>query len=134
MPDITIKLGPEEFKISGLLTVRQSRDLRIGDYVAANADDGVGGWNNVYDTCIKTIAVAIREAYPDVKEEDLWNMRVSEDELGEARRAILQHAGFQKPEPTIAQLRSDVITKEKELEEIKKSLAARELKAKETGE
>lgn len=97
MSDITIKLGEKEFSI-GPFTLRQSRDLRVSD-ASMPPDDGAGGWNNVYDICIKTIAIAIREAYPTVTEDDLWKLSTSEEEIAEARRQILVHAGFRAPGP-----------------------------------
>ena len=133
MADLVIKLGEKEFKVDGL-TIRQSRDLRIGDATILGKDDGLGGWSNVYDISIKTIAVAIRESHPDVTEEDLWKLHTTEEEIATARKAILVHAGFRQPEPTIAELRANVAAMKIDLAELEKTLAQRELKAKETGE
>jgi hypothetical protein len=129
MADITITLAGQEYKIGGL-TIRQARDLRVGDETIAK--DAAPGW--VYELCIKTIAVAIRETHPEIKEEDLWNMQTTEDEIADARNAILIHAGFRKGEKTIAQLRATLAAKKIELDELEKTLAQREAKAKETGE
>ena len=122
---VKIKLGEREFEIGGL-TIRQCRDLRIGDATALAKDDGVGGWTNVYDVCIKTIAIAIHDSHPDVTEEDLWKLRATEDEIGVARKAILIKAGFRPPEPTIAEMRSTLAAKKNELAQLEKSLAERE--------
>lgn len=130
MADITITLAGKEYKIGGL-TIRQARDLRIGDATILK-DTSSAGWT--HEICINTIAIAIRENHPDVKEDDLWNLQTTEDEITDARKAILIHAGFRKPEPTIAELRSTVAAKKIELEELEKTLAQREAKAKETGE
>jgi hypothetical protein len=128
----TIKLGGQEFTISPL-TVGQSRDLRIGD-ATIPPDDGAGGWNNIYEVCIRTIAIAIRESHPEVTEEALWKLPASENEIAEARKAILVFAGFRSPEPSIAELRSIVGAKKAELEALQQTLAAREERAKVTGE
>jgi N-methylhydantoinase B/oxoprolinase/acetone carboxylase alpha subunit len=132
MADITITLGDKEFKISPL-TIRQSLDLRIGDATVPK-DDGTGGWTNTYDACIKTIAVAIREAHPEVTEDELWKIKTTENEIAAARKAILVHAGFRAPEPTIAELRAKVAAMKIELADLEKTLAERESKAKVTGE
>lgn len=132
MADITIKLGKEEFKIGGL-TIRQSRDLRIGD-AQIPADDGAGGWSNVYDISIKTIAIAISETHPEVTEDMLWKIQSSEEEMATARKAILVHAGFRKPESSIAELRAEVASTKIQLDTLEKTLAEREEKAKVTGE
>lgn len=133
MADITIKLGEKKFNISSL-TIRQSRDLRIGDATIVQPNDGAGIWTNVYDLCIKTIAVAIRESHPEVTEEDLWKIHTTENELAEARRAILVHAGFRAQEPSIAELRANVAKMKIELKELEETLEQRESKAKVTGE
>ena len=132
MADLTIKLADKEFKIGGL-TIRQARDLRVGD-ASLPKDDGAGGWSNVYELAVKTILVAIREKHPQVTEEDLWNLPANENEMYEARKAILIHAGFRSPDPTIAELRAKVAAMKIDLAELEKSLAQRESKAKETGE
>jgi hypothetical protein len=133
MADITIKLAGKEFKIGGL-TIRQARDLRIGD--ATIVPKGIDGafWTDLYDLCVKTVAIAIRETHPDVTEDELWKMKATEEEFAAARREILIHAGFRAAEPTIAELRSQVTTLKMELEQLEKTLTQREAKAKETGE
>jgi hypothetical protein len=132
MADIKIPFGGREFNI-GVLTIRQSMDLRIGD-ASLPKDDGADGWRNSYDISIKTIAIAIRDTHPEVTEEDLWKMTATENEMGEARKAILVHAGFRAPEQSIAEMRATVALKKIELEDLEKNLAQRESKAKETGE
>jgi hypothetical protein len=132
MADVTIKLGAKEFKINSL-TIRQSRDLRVGDNTPAK-DDGVGGWMSLYELCMKTIFIAVSADNPELKEEDLWSLPATEDEMAEARKAILIHAGFRSPDPTIAELRATVAAKKIELEALEKTLAEREEKAKITGE
>ncbi|HEX3948213.1 MAG TPA: hypothetical protein VHW95_00015 [Steroidobacteraceae bacterium] len=107
MSDINVKLGEKEFKI-GPLTIRQQRDLRVSDATVPK-DDGAGGWTNIYDLCIKTIAIAIREDHPGMSEEDLWKLQTSEEQIAEARSQILVHAGFRTPDhPTIAEPRATV--------------------------
>lgn len=132
MADVTIKLGEKEFTIASL-TIRQSRDLRIGDNTPQK-DDGSAGWMNLYELCVKTIFIAVSAANPELKEEDLWNLSATEDEMAKARKAILIHAGFRSPEPTIAELRASVAAMKIELEGLEKTLAEREEKAKITGE
>jgi hypothetical protein len=132
MAEIKIKLADKEFTI-GSLTIRQSRDLRIGDATLPK-DDGAGGWITVYDISIKTIFIAIREAHPTVTEEDLWKIQCTEEEMAAARKAILVHAGFRAPEPSIAELRATVASMKIELADLEKTLAEREAKAKVTGE
>ena len=126
-----ISFAGREFEISHL-TIRQSRDLRIGDVQAP--DDGAGGWKTLYDSCIAKIATAIREAHPEVTEAALWQMPIEENEMLEAVRSILVFAGFKTAEPSIAELRATVIAKKAELETLQQTLAAREEKAKVTGE
>lgn len=127
-----ISLAGKEFEISHL-TVRQSRDLRIGD-IQASPDDGAGGWKTLYDSCIAKIATAVREANPEVTEEALWQMPLDENEMLEATRAIMVFAGFKTAEPSIAELRATVVAKKAELATLEQTLAAREEKAKVTGE
>lgn len=133
MADIKIKLAGQEFTISPL-TIRQCRDLRIGDTTTVQPAQGVGIWTNIYELSIKTIAIAISKNHPEVTEEKLWELETTENEIVEARRQILIHAGFRAPEPTIAELRAMVASMKNELADLEKTLAQREEKAKTTGE
>ena len=133
MTDISISLAGRTFPI-GDLTLRQARDLRLGDAGTPLVQGSPDFWKNLYDLCIKTIAVAIRENSPEVTEDELWKLPATEEEMARARRMILEHAGFRSPEPTIAQLRSDIAAKKNELADLEATLLQREGKAKITGE
>lgn len=133
MPKLTISMGGKTLEISQL-TIRQMRDLRVGDVVLPTEGEPKVFWDELYDLCVRTIAVAVREAHSDLTEEALWKLPATEDELGRARREILLFAGLRAPDPTIAELRATIISKEKELEALRKTLAEREEKAKLTGE
>jgi hypothetical protein len=142
MSDTTIKLGEKEFKISPL-TIRQSRDMRIGSAELKRLPGGEG-WASSYDVNIELIAIAIREDHPEVTKQQLWELRFTEKELGAAGDAILIHAGFASSDPTIAELRAKVTSLKKdvdfleksktELADLERTLAVREEKAKVTGE
>jgi hypothetical protein len=129
---VSITLGGKEFQISRL-TIRQSRDLRIGD-AETLPDDGVGGWTVLYDSCMRKISVATRASQPPVTEEELWQLQATEAEMLEACRKILVFAGFKEADQTIAELRAMVAAKKKELSALEQRLADREEKAKQTGE
>lgn len=130
---VTITLGGREFTISQL-TIRQSRDLRIGDAQAVMTDGAAESWISLYGSCISKIAVATRSSQPSITEEELWNLQSSEAEMLDATRKIMVFAGFKEAEPTIAELRATVIAKKKELELLEQRLTDREIKAKQTGE
>lgn len=117
---VKVRLGDREFEIDGL-TIRQCRDLRIGDATLMQRDDGAGGWSNVYDLAIKTISCAT-----GVPEEELWKLSATEDQIAAARKAILKKAGFVTQEPTIAELRASVVAKKNEIAELEKIIAAAE--------
>src|SRR5579862_8676887 len=125
MPNLTITIAGQPFEVSQL-TIRQLRDLRVGDTALGSVEDPKVFWGDLYDLCVRTIAIAVRETHPAVTEESLWKLPVTEDELAKARREILVFAGLRPPEPTIAELRASVVSKERELEALRKTLAERE--------
>jgi len=130
---LSINVGGRTFEIRRL-TIRQLRDLRAGEIVASPEEDIKSFWGKIYDVCIKTILIGARASDPTLTEESLWELPATEDELTKARSEILLFAGLRKPEPTIAQLRATVVEKRKELEQLERTLAEREAKAKLSGE
>lgn len=133
MATLTITLGSKSLEVSQL-TIRQLRDLRVGDIAALPTEVPSVFWDELYDICVKTVAVAVRETAPDLTEEEIWKLPGIESELMKARTDILVFAGMRLPEPTIAELRATIIAKEREVVDLKKTLGEREAKAKVTGE